>query len=77
MASACPLPSHCSKGSWPRRTLCRPALHQTRSVPFFDAIVLASAHALGCNVLWTEDMNVGEVVNGVRVADPFAGDLVA
>ena len=51
-------------------------LHQTRSVSFFDAIVLASAHASGCNVLWTEDMNVGEVVHGVRIANPFAGDVV-
>ena len=46
-------------------------LHQTRSVSFFDAIVLASAHASGCNVIWTEDMNVGEVVNGVRISNPF------
>ena len=47
-------------------------LHQTRSVAFYDAIVLASAHAAGCNVLWTEDMNIGEVVNGVRIENPFA-----
>jgi predicted nucleic acid-binding protein len=51
-------------------------LHQTRSVSFFNAIVLASAHASGCNVIWTADMNVGEVVNGVRIANPFAGDVV-
>ena len=51
-------------------------LHQTRSASFFDAIVLASAHASGCNVIWTEDMNVGELVNGVRIANPFARDLV-
>jgi predicted nucleic acid-binding protein len=49
-------------------------LHQTRSVSFFDAIVLASAHASGCNVIWTEDMNVGEVVNGVRISNPFSTD---
>jgi len=30
-------------------------LHQTRSLAFFDAIVLASAHAAGCSVIWTED----------------------
>jgi predicted nucleic acid-binding protein len=47
-------------------------IHQTRSVSFFDAIVLASAHASGCNVIWTEDMNAGEVVNGVCVSNPFA-----
>ena len=47
-------------------------LHQTRSVAFFDAIVFASAHAAGCNVIWTEDMNAGEVVNGVCISNPFA-----
>jgi predicted nucleic acid-binding protein len=46
-------------------------LHQTRSVAFFDAIVLASAHASGCNVIWTEDMNAGEVINGLRIANLF------
>jgi predicted nucleic acid-binding protein len=46
-------------------------LHQTRSVSFFDALVLASAHAAGCNVIWTEDMNAGEVVNGVCITNPF------
>ena len=49
-------------------------LHQTRSVAFFDAIVLASAHASGCNVIWTEDMNAGEIVNGVSISNPFATD---
>ncbi len=47
-------------------------LHQTRSVSFFDAIVLASAHASGCTVLWTEDMKANEVVNGVCIKNPFA-----
>lgn len=47
-------------------------LHQTRSVSFFDAIVLASAHAAGCNVLLSEDMNAGEVIAGVKIVNPFA-----
>lgn len=49
-------------------------IHQTRSVSFFDAIVLASAHAAGCNVIWTEDMNAGEVIHGVSIANPFSAD---
>ncbi|MEI8028801.1 MAG: PIN domain-containing protein [Comamonadaceae bacterium] len=51
-------------------------LHQTRSVSFFDAIVLASAHASGCNVIWTEDMNAGEVINGVCISNPFTTELL-
>ncbi len=47
-------------------------LHQTRSVSFYDAIVLASAQTAGCSVLLSEDMNAGELVAGVRVVNPFA-----
>jgi predicted nucleic acid-binding protein len=51
-------------------------IHQTRSLSFFDAIVLATAHASGCNVIWTEDLNAGEVVNGVCISNPFSSDLL-
>lgn len=46
-------------------------LHQTRSVSFYDALILASAHVAGCKLLYSEDMNAGEVVAGVRVVNPF------
>ncbi len=46
-------------------------LQQTRSVSFFDSILLASAHAAGCNVIWSEDMNTGEVINGMQITNPF------
>jgi predicted nucleic acid-binding protein len=46
-------------------------LQQTRSVSFFDSIVLASAHAAGCNVIWSEDMNTGEVINCMQITNPF------
>ena len=47
-------------------------LHQTRSVAFYDAIIVASAQIAGCEVLWTEDMNAGESVGGLRIINPFA-----
>ncbi len=46
-------------------------LHQTRSMSFYDAIVLASAQTAGCSVLMSEDMNAGELIDGVRVVNPF------
>ncbi len=46
-------------------------VHQTRSVAFYDAIIVASAQASGCVVLLSEDMNSGEVVAGVRIVNPF------
>ncbi len=47
-------------------------LHQTRSVAFFDAIILAAAQTAGCAVVLSEDMNAGEMVGGVRIVNPFA-----
>jgi predicted nucleic acid-binding protein len=38
---------------------------------FYDALILASAHVAGCKLLYSEDMNAGEVVAGVRVVNPF------
>lgn len=46
-------------------------LYQTRSVSFYDALVLVSAKIAGCNVLCSEDLNTGEVVAGVRIVNPF------
>ena len=38
---------------------------------FWDCMILAAARAQGCDLLWTEDMDDGGVVDGVRIADPF------
>jgi len=46
-------------------------LHQTRSVAFFDAIILASAQIAGCAVLYSEDLNAGETIGSVRIVNPF------
>lgn len=46
-------------------------LHQTRCISFYDAIVLATAQTAGCSLLLSEDMNTGEMVDGVRIVNPF------
>ena len=46
-------------------------LHQTRSLGYFDALIVAAAKTSGCTVLYSEDMNAGEMVNGVRIVNPF------
>ncbi len=46
-------------------------LHQTRSVAFYDALIIACAQTAGCNVLFSEDLNTGEVIAGVRLVNPF------
>ena len=47
-------------------------LHQTRSVGFYDALILASARVAGCGVLYSEDLNAGEMVGGVKLVNPFS-----
>jgi predicted nucleic acid-binding protein len=46
-------------------------LHQTRSVSFYDALICASAQTAGCSVLYSEDLNAGENINGVSIVNPF------
>ena len=44
-----------------------------QDVPFWDALVLRSAAAGACDVVFTEDMQHGQSLGGVRVENPFAG----
>ena len=47
-------------------------LHQTRSIAFYDAIIVATVQTAGCDVVFSEDMNTGESLAGVRIVNPFA-----
>ncbi|MBN1313861.1 MAG: PIN domain-containing protein [Anaerolineales bacterium] len=40
-------------------------------VSFWGAMILASALQLGCQVLWSEDLNPGQVHGQVEVKNPF------
>ncbi|MCC6165541.1 MAG: hypothetical protein IT182_19515 [Acidobacteria bacterium] len=42
------------------------------TLSFWDAMVVHAAAELGCQVLWPEDLNDGQVVDGVRIRNPFA-----
>ena len=39
---------------------------------YWDAAILAAAHATDCDVVYSEDMNHGQDYDGVRVVNPFA-----
>jgi predicted nucleic acid-binding protein len=47
-------------------------LHQTRSISFYDAVVRTCAHTAGCAVLYSEDMNAGQAIDGVQIVNPFS-----
>ncbi len=42
-------------------------------VSFWDAMILQSTVQLGCEVVWSEDLNPGQAYEGVRVVNPFVG----
>lgn len=39
---------------------------------FWDAMIVRSAAELRCDTLWTEDLNDGQVIEGVRLTNPFS-----
>ncbi len=45
---------------------------QDFQISFWDAMILQSASRLGCQVLWSEDLNEGQNYGGVTVCNPFA-----
>ena len=42
------------------------------SISWWDALIVAAAQAGACPVLLTEDLQAGQLFDGVRVVDPFA-----
>ena len=40
---------------------------------YWDSLVVASAEKAKAAVLYTEDLQAGQIIRGVRIVDPFAG----
>jgi predicted nucleic acid-binding protein len=40
-------------------------------ISFWDAMIVTSALQLGCQILWSEDLNPGQVYDQVQVQNPF------
>lgn len=59
----------------PRDVLSAIEFHERMDVSFWDAMILTSARSLGCQVLYSEDLNAGQGYDGVRVENPLAGLL--
>lgn len=43
----------------------------SNKLSFWDSMIIASAEQAKCNLLWTEDLNHGQVVRGVRIINPL------
>lgn len=46
-------------------------LQERVQISFWDAMIVASAVQLGCRILWSEDLNPGQVYDQVEVRSPF------
>lgn len=38
---------------------------------FWDALIMAAAESAKCEIVYTEDLNHGQIISGVRVVNPF------
>ncbi len=46
-------------------------LHTEAKIGFWDAMLVLAAAESECDVLWTEDLNDGQLLRGVRIRSPF------
>lgn len=46
-------------------------MQQRYQLAFWDAMILTSAHRLGCEVVWSEDLNAGQAYESMQVRNPF------
>ena len=46
-------------------------IQQRTGASFWDAMILRSAKELGCQTLYSQDLNPGQDYEGVQVRNPF------
>jgi predicted nucleic acid-binding protein len=56
----------------PDDVLAATIIAEDQQLSFWDSMILQSASRLGCTLLWSEDLNAGQVVAGVEIRSPFA-----
>jgi predicted nucleic acid-binding protein len=38
---------------------------------FYDSLIIAAAKATSCNIVYSEDLNDGQMVDGIKIINPF------
>lgn len=41
------------------------------SISLWDALIVEAARSFGCTSVWTEDLQHGQTIRGVRIVNPF------
>ncbi len=44
---------------------------QSTHYGFYDSLIISSAIKGGCTILYSEDFQTGQVINGLRIVNPF------
>ncbi|MCU0290979.1 MAG: PIN domain-containing protein [Thermoanaerobaculaceae bacterium] len=52
-------------------------LAEEARLSFWDAMIVHAASELGATILWTEDLNPGQIIAGVEIRTPFAPTRVS
>jgi predicted nucleic acid-binding protein len=55
----------------PNTILVASNLQERHCLSFWDAMIVAAARQGGANILLTEDLNHGQVIEGIRIQNPF------
>ncbi len=48
------------------------SLSERHMLSFWDSAIIAAAGLLGCSAILTEDMQDGQIIDGVQLVNPFA-----
>ncbi len=55
----------------PDDVIAAASLSSRHQLSFWDAMIVRSAAELRCDTLWAEDLNDGQVIEGVQLSNPF------
>ena len=53
------------------------AISRRFRLSYWDGAILAAAHALGCDVVYSEDLSPQQDYDGLRVINPFLEESLA
>ncbi|WP_420628904.1 PIN domain-containing protein [Candidatus Leptofilum sp.] len=46
-------------------------IQQRHQLSFWDGMIIRSASQLGCQIIWTEDLNSEQIIEGCTIQTPF------
>ena len=46
-------------------------IHILHQLSFWDSLIISAAKSANCSMLLTEDMNDGQIIEGVKIQNPF------